>query len=175
MAHEILERNEKVEKLGLIGIRTRGAHLVRRIAQKIESFSGIAPPASIIDVTPYRDDLEGRGNTANPSPVEVPLSLDEKTIVLIDDVIYTGRTIRAALDLITHLGKPKRIFVAVLVDRGSRELPIKADIVGKNVRVSGSERINVLLRESDGVDQVIVTKDQRRAFRQPSNPRRETT
>jgi len=156
MAHEILEKNGGMEGLALIGIRSRGAHLVQRMGQKIEALTGTPPPVDVIDVTPYRDDLKRR-----EAPVaKAAVSVDDKTVVLIDDVIYTGRTIRAALDMIGHLGKPKRILVAVLVDRGERELPIRADIIGKNVQVASSERVNVLLQESDGMDQVMVTRNQ---------------
>lgn len=161
MAHEIVEKNGGIEDLALVGIRSRGAHLVRRIARKIETLSSMAPPVGVIDVTPYRDDIEKGGRATEPVAMDVPVSVDEKTVVLVDDVIYTGRTIRAALDLMSHLGKPKKILVAILVDRGDRELPIKADIVGKNVQVADSERVNVLLQESDGVDQVTVTKNLR--------------
>ena len=162
MAHEIVEKNGGTENLALIGIRSKGAHLVRRIARKIEKLNGIAPPVGIIDITPYRDDIERVGYLAERPPMDVPVSVDEKTVILVDDVIYRGRTIRAALDLIGYLGKPKRVLVAILVDRGERELPIRADIVGKNIQVANSERVNVLLEESDGVDQVTVTKSQRR-------------
>lgn len=164
MAHEIVEKNGGVGDLALIGIRSRGAHLVRRIAQKIEALSSSAPPVGIIDITPFRDDVAREGRAADSSPLDVPISVDEKTVVLVDDVIYTGRTIRAALDLMGHLGQPKKILVAILVDRGDRELPIKADIVGKNVQVKDSERVNVLLQESDGIDQVTVTQNQERVF-----------
>ncbi len=159
MAHEILECEGKGNELALVGIQTRGAQLVQRIAKKIESFSGIIPPVGSIDVTTYRDDQK-RGPATDLLPVQFPISIDKKTLVLIDDVIYTGRTIRAALDLISHLGSPKRILVAVLVDRGDRELPIKADIVGKNVRVPGLSRVNVFLSELDGVDKVTVSEGQ---------------
>lgn len=159
MAHEIVERSGGLEDLTLIGIRSRGADLVRRIAHKIATFSGMTLPVGIIDVTPYRDDQKVAEAGASSPPIEVPFSLDDKCVVLIDDVIYTGRTIRAALDLMAHWGRPKRILVAVLVDRGERELPIKADIVGKNIRVFGLERVNVFLRESDGADQVTVGPD----------------
>jgi pyrimidine operon attenuation protein/uracil phosphoribosyltransferase len=157
MAHEIVEKNGGIEELVLIGIRSRGAHLVRRVARRIESISGVAPPLRIIDLRPYRDDVERAGRVIELSPLDMPVTVDERTVVLVDDVIYRGRTIRAALDLVSHLGKPKRILVAILIDRGERELPIKADIVGKNVQVAASERVNVLLQESDGVDQVTVT------------------
>jgi pyrimidine operon attenuation protein/uracil phosphoribosyltransferase len=154
MAHEILEKIGGVTDLALLGIRSRGAHLVRRIGKRIETFCGSAPSVGIVDVTPYRDDVTPSKATAEPAST---ITVDEKTVVLVDDVIYTGRTIRAALDLVGRLGKPKKILVAILVDRGQRELPIKADIVGKNVEVRESERVNVLLEEADGVDLVTVS------------------
>lgn len=159
MSHEIVEKNGGLDGLVLVGIRTRGAYLARRIARKIEALAGSAPAIGIIDVTPYRDDLTRVELVNNSQAVEVRVSVDEKTVVLVDDVIFTGRTVRAALDLIHHLGKPKKILVAILVDRGERELPIKADIVGKNVQVADSERVNVLLQESDGIDRVVVTRN----------------
>ena len=159
MAHEIMEKNGGIEDLALIGVRSRGADLVQRIADKITAFSGLTPPVGIIDVTPYRDDQKRTEAAANSLQIGAPLSLDEKSVVLIDDVIYTGRTVRAALDMMVHWGRPKRILVAVLVDRGERELPIKADIVGKNIQVSELERVNVFFRESDGADQVTVSPD----------------
>ncbi len=170
MAHEIVERNDGLEDLALLGIRTRGAELVRRIAQEIAAFSVSAPLVGIIDITPFRDDQKRAESRGDSRTIEAPFSLDDKRVVLIDDVIYTGRTIRAALDLMTHRGRPRRILVAVLVARGERELPIKADIVGKNVQVSESERVNVFFRESDGADQVTVSKDQHGALRRPNNP-----
>ncbi len=170
MAHEILEREDEGSELALVGVETRGAHLVRRIAQRIEKLSPspLALSVGTLDVTPYRDDLEGSGGAIPINPVAFPFSLDDKAVILVDDVIYTGRTTRVALDLITQMGKPKRILVAVLVDRGDRELPIKADIVGKNVRVSEGERVNVMFREADGIDQVMVTEDLRRRVRRPN-------
>lgn len=165
MAHEILERNGGVNEVALIGIRSRGAHLVGRIAKKIETLAGSAPSVGVIDVTPYRDDVAKAETATVPGNIKMPITVDEKTVVLVDDVIYTGRTIRAALDLVAQLGKPKKILVSILVDRGQRELPIKADIVGKNVEVGDSERVNVLLEESDGIDQVTVTPTQPSPFR----------
>jgi len=165
MAHEILERNGGVEELTLIGIRSRGAHLVRRIARKIETVSGVMPAVGIIDITPYRDDAARREAPSDSASEKMAISVEEKTVVLVDDVIYTGRTIRAALDLLSRLGRPKRTLVAILVDRGERELPIKADIVGKNVQVDDSERVNVLLQEADGTDQVTVTNSKSPASR----------
>ncbi|NIO10615.1 MAG: bifunctional pyr operon transcriptional regulator/uracil phosphoribosyltransferase PyrR [Deltaproteobacteria bacterium] len=164
MAHEILESENDQTGLLLVGIETRGAQLVRRIAEKIGSFSGTVPPVETIDITLFRDDQEGRID-ADAVSAPFSISVDDKTLVLVDDVIYTGRTIRAALDLVFQLGKPKKILVAVLVDRGDRELPIKADIVGKNVQVSGAARVNVLLSELDGVDQVTVSGERDRNLR----------
>ena len=162
MAHEIVEKNGGAEDLALIGIRSRGAYLVRRIARKVESLSGAVAPVGVLDVTAYRDDKEREQKPAAPPRMEVPVSVDDKTVVLVDDVINTGRTIRAALEMLAAFGKPKRILVATLVDRGERELPIRADIVGKNVQVKDSERVNVLLQEVDGADLVTVTKHQQR-------------
>ena len=162
MAHEIVEKNGGIDDLALLGIRSRGAHLAHRIARKIETISGMSPPMGVIDVTPYRDDIEREKPTGDSMPLNVPILVEDKTVVLIDDVIYTGRTVRAALDLLGHLGRPKRILLAILVDRGDRELPIKADIVGKNVQVASTERVNVMLEESDGVDQVTITMDRQK-------------
>ncbi len=160
MAHEIVEKNDAAD-IALIGIRSRGAHLARRIGQKIETLTGNSPAVGVVNVTPYRDDIERQPADAPPR-MDVPVSVDERTVVLVDDVINTGRTIRAALEMLGHLGKPKNILVAVLVDRGDRELPIRTDVVGKNVRVEDSERVNVLLQESDGADLVTVTKAQQK-------------
>ena len=157
MAHEIVEKCGGTGDLALIGIRSRGAHLVRRLADKIESLSGRSPPVGVVDVTPYRDDVE-RPAVDHPARMDTPVAIDDRTVVLVDDVIYRGRTVRAALDMIGNLGKPKKILLAILIDRGDRELPIRPDIVGKNVKAGDSERVNVLLEESDGVDQVMVAK-----------------
>jgi pyrimidine operon attenuation protein/uracil phosphoribosyltransferase len=154
IAREIAEKGERIEELVLLGIRSRGVYLVQRIAQAIEASTAVLPYFSQIDITSYRDDV---GSKADFAPAHVDVTIDDKTVVLIDDVINTGRTIRAALELVTQLGKPRKILVAALVDRGSRELPIRADIVGKNIQVGDSERINVLLKECDGVDRVTVT------------------
>jgi pyrimidine operon attenuation protein/uracil phosphoribosyltransferase len=156
MAHEIIEKNGGADGIALIGIRSRGAHLARRIGRKIESIAGSAPSLGVVDVTPYRDDI-GRSSADEPPRMEVPVSIDDRAVVLVDDVINTGRTIRAALEMLGHIGKPQKILVATLVDRGDRELPIRADIVGKNVKVGESERVNVRLQEADGADLVTVT------------------
>ncbi len=155
MAHEIVEKSGNAAEIALVGIRSRGAHLARRIGRKIESLTGGPPALGVVDVTAYRDDV---GHAADEPPrMEVPVSIDERTVVLVDDVINTGRTIRAALEMLGHLGKPQKILVATLVDRGDRELPIRADIVGTNVKVGESERVNVRFQESDGADLVTVT------------------
>jgi len=156
MAHEIIEKNGGADGIALIGIRSRGAHLARRIGRKIASIAGSAPSLGVVDVTPYRDDI-GRSSADEPPRMEVPVSIDDRAVVLVDDVINTGRTIRAALEMLGHIGKPQKILVATLVDRGDRELPIRADIVGKNVKVGESERVNVRLQEADGADLVTVT------------------
>lgn len=158
IAHEIAEKAAPVENLALLGIRSRGVYLVRRIAKKIEAISGVLPRAAQIDVTPYRDDVD---NKVDPDRTHLSITVDDKTVVLVDDVINTGRTVRAGLELVTRLAKPRKVMVAVLVDRGSRELPIRADIVGKNFQVGDGARINVLLKECDGVDRVTLTTKQR--------------
>ncbi|HXV81104.1 MAG TPA: bifunctional pyr operon transcriptional regulator/uracil phosphoribosyltransferase PyrR [Candidatus Binatia bacterium] len=156
MAHEVVEKTTNPNDVVLIGIRSRGVHLARRMAQKIEALTKTIPPVGIIDISRYRDDRVQDLNAAPTLPFEVPVSVDDRTVVLVDDVIFRGRTIRGAMEAVGRLGQPKRILVAVLVDRGARELPIRADIVGKNVEASEDERINVMLEESDGVDQIAV-------------------
>ncbi len=154
IAHEILESNRGSESLVLLGIPTRGVTLAHRLAVILEN---IAPEASIpvgaLDVTMYRDDLFQQPTRAS-SPTDVPFSIDGATVVLVDDVLYSGRTVRAALDALTDLGRPSIVRLAVLADRGHRELPIRADFVGKNLPSSHGERINVLLVEHDGEDSV---------------------
>jgi pyrimidine operon attenuation protein/uracil phosphoribosyltransferase len=156
MAHEIIEKTSDTGELALIGIRSRGVHLARRIARKIAEIANCTPPVGSLDVTSYRDDRSAELPATNAGALEVPFSVDDRTVVLIDDVIFRGRTIRAAMEAVTRLGQSRRILVAVLVDRGARELPIRADIVGKNIDAGEGERVNVLLTESDGVDQVSV-------------------
>jgi pyrimidine operon attenuation protein/uracil phosphoribosyltransferase len=162
MAHEIIEKTASPANLVLIGIRSRGVHLARRLARKIEDIAKLAPPVGVVDVTPYRDDRTQEEARAAVGAVETQVAVDEKTVVLIDDVIYRGRTIRAAMEAVERLGQPKRILVAVLIDRGSRELPIRADIIGKNFVAQDGQRVNVLLEESDGVDRVTLAHWQRR-------------
>jgi pyrimidine operon attenuation protein / uracil phosphoribosyltransferase len=154
IAHEIVEKTANPNELVLIGIRSRGVHLARRMARKIDALAKTNPPVGVIDISQYRDDRAHDASPAAALPFEVPVSVDEKTVVLVDDVIFRGQTIRAAMEAVGRLGQPQRILVAVLVDRGARELPIRADIVGKNVTARDDERVNVMLEESDGIDQV---------------------
>ena len=156
MAHEIVEKSTPPSEVVLIGIRSRGVHLARRLALKVQELTKSAPPVGVIDVTPYRDDRSQPQGSPAIGAFQVPVAVDEKTVVLVDDVIFRGRTIRAAMEAVEKLGQPKRILVAVLIDRGARELPIRADIVGKNIDAGEGQRVNVLLVESDGVDQVTI-------------------
>jgi pyrimidine operon attenuation protein/uracil phosphoribosyltransferase len=157
MAHEVVEKTRTPSELVLIGIRSRGVYLARRMARKIHEISGAAVPVGVVDITPYRDDRAAATTRDKILPFEIPVSVDEKAVVLVDDVIFRGRTIRAAMEAVAGLGAPKRIVVAVLIDRGARELPIRAEIIGKNVDAGESERVNVMLEESDGVDQVTLS------------------
>ena len=156
IAHEILESNHGGSDLVLLGIPTRGVILAERLAAQLERLEPGAGVVGALDVTMYRDDLD-RHPTRTPSPTRVPAGgIDGKTVVLVDDVLYSGRTIRAALDAIGDLGRPRAVRLAVLVDRGHRELPIRADFVGKNLPTSHTERVRVLLSESDGRDAVLI-------------------
>jgi pyrimidine operon attenuation protein/uracil phosphoribosyltransferase len=156
IAHEILERNRSVEELALIGIRSRGVPLAKRLAQSIREIHGHEVPTGALDITLYRDDFMRHAVGAQPvvRRTEIPFSIDEKRILLVDDVLYTGRTIRAALDALIEFGRPKAIQLVVLVDRGHRELPIRADYVGKNLPTSPAESVQVHLIEIDGRDEV---------------------
>jgi pyrimidine operon attenuation protein/uracil phosphoribosyltransferase len=157
IAHEILESNRGAADLVILGIPTRGVILARRIAETIARIEPDADPVFVgsLDVTMYRDDL-GRHPTRTPAPTSVPASIDGKTVVLVDDVLYSGRSIRAALDALSDIGRPRAVRLAALVDRGHRELPIRADFVGKNLPTSTSERVNVKLSETDGDDFVSI-------------------
>jgi len=156
IAHEILERNRGVDELVLVGIRTRGVPLARRLAVAIHEISGHDVPTGALDITLYRDDL--MRHAVGPQPLvrstEIPFSIDDKRLLLVDDVLYTGRTIRAALDALIDFGRPQAIQLIVLVDRGHRELPIKADYVGKNLPTAPAESVQVHLTEIDGRDEV---------------------
>jgi len=163
MAHEIVEKCAKSDELVLIGIRSRGVHLARRLARSIEEFSKVMPAVAAVDVTPFRDDRAATSGAPPTATAESQASIDDQTVVLVDDVIYRGRTIRAAMEAVERLGQPKRIFVAVLIDRGARELPIRADIVGRNIAAGEAQRVNVRLAEWDGIDQVTLVEWQGRA------------
>ena len=160
ISHEILERNAStLDDLALVGILTRGVPLARRIAENIERFEGLEVPVGSLDITLYRDDREQRG-AEDPKLRDsyVPFDVAGKTVVLVDDVLYTGRTARAAMDALLELGRPAAIRLAVLVDRGHRELPIRADHVGKNVPTSREETVRVSLVEVDGEDGVVILR-----------------
>ncbi|MGE5527592.1 MAG: bifunctional pyr operon transcriptional regulator/uracil phosphoribosyltransferase PyrR [Patescibacteria group bacterium] len=156
LSHEITERNKGVGQLGLVGIRTRGVPLAQRLADLIREHEGADVPVGVLDITFYRDDL----SLLSPQPVvhrtEIPFHVTGKKIVLVDDVLYTGRTVRAALDALMDLGRPEMIQLAVLIDRGHRELPIRADYAGKNVPTSKREVVHVRLSETDGEDRVVI-------------------
>ena len=158
IAHEITERNRISDKLVLVGIRTRGAPIAQRIAKELQNILGEPVPTGALDITLYRDDLMRQ--PVGPQPLvrrtEIPFSIDDKRILLVDDVLYTGRTTRAALDALIDFGRPRDIQLIVLIDRGHRELPIKADYVGKNFPTSTSQSIQVHLKEVDGLDEVVL-------------------
>ncbi|MGI6406801.1 MAG: bifunctional pyr operon transcriptional regulator/uracil phosphoribosyltransferase PyrR [Syntrophaceticus sp.] len=159
IAHEILEKNAGTEDLVLIGIRRRGVPLARRISERIKKIEENAVPLGILDITLYRDDLSQLDYHPLVRKTEVPFSITGKKVVLVDDVLFTGRTVRAALDALMDLGRPQLIQLAVLIDRGHRELPIRADFVGKNVPTSRKEVISVSLLEIDGEDKVTIVEN----------------
>ncbi|HLC43034.1 MAG TPA: bifunctional pyr operon transcriptional regulator/uracil phosphoribosyltransferase PyrR [Methylomirabilota bacterium] len=156
ISHEIIERNKGATDLAFVGIRTRGVTLAHRLAKKIQSLEGTSVPVGALDITLYRDDLGLLDEQPVVKETDVPFPLDRKAVVLVDDVLYTGRTIRAAMDAIIDLGRPRLIQLAVLIDRGHRELPIRADYVGKNIPTSRQEAVAVLLHEHDGQDRVVI-------------------
>jgi pyrimidine operon attenuation protein/uracil phosphoribosyltransferase len=155
LAHEVVERNQGVEALVLVGLRTRGIPLARRVQQRIQEFEGVQVPLGELDITLYRDDHHQRA-PRTLSPTTMPVDISDQTVVLIDDVLFTGRTIRAALDALIDLGRPRAIQLLCLIDRGHRELPIRPDYVGKNVPTSRQENVAVRLEEVDGVDEVVL-------------------
>jgi pyrimidine operon attenuation protein/uracil phosphoribosyltransferase len=157
IAHEIVEKNKGAEDIVLVGMRTRGVPLAKRIAEIIEGFEGTPIPVGTLDIGLYRDDISpSELNPANQSHTDIPTSIADRRIILVDDVLYTGRSIRAAMDALMDMGRPSSIQLAVLIDRGHRELPIRADYVGKNIPSSQDEEIQVQLEEIDGVDEVII-------------------
>jgi pyrimidine operon attenuation protein/uracil phosphoribosyltransferase len=158
IAHEILERNRGLDEIALIGIRTRGVPLAKRLARALKEINGDDVPTGALDITLYRDDL--MRHPVGPQPVvrrtEIPFSIDDRKILLVDDVLYTGRTVRAALDALIDFGRPRAIQLIALVDRGHRELPIKADYVGKNLPTSLRQSVQVRLQEIDGTDEIVI-------------------
>ena len=159
VAHEIIERNKAVDQLILVGMRTRGVPLARRLAANIEDFEKLRIPVGALDISLYRDDLSSLDLKPVVQRTDIPTDVDGKSIVLVDDVLYTGRSIRAAMDALTDLGRPESIQLAVLIDRGHRELPIRADYVGKNIPSSRHEDIQVHLIETDGTDEVAIAPE----------------
>jgi pyrimidine operon attenuation protein/uracil phosphoribosyltransferase len=160
IAHEIVERNRGVDELALVGVRSRGVPLARRIARALQQITGDEVSTGALDITLYRDDLMRQA--VGPQPLvrrtEIPFSIDDRLIILVDDVLYTGRTTRAALDALIDFGRPRAIQLVALVDRGHRELPIKADYVGKNIPTARHESVQVRLQEIDGTDEVVVER-----------------
>ena len=159
ISHEILEKNKGTEDLVLVGIQTRGVPLALRIGEKINEIEGVQIPIGVLDITYYRDDLDD-DDISDREKASLPFGVNEKKVVLVDDVLYAGRTARAAMDALMDMGRPKLIQLAVLIDRGHRELPIRADYVGKNVPTSRTEVVSVNLVETDGVDQVLIEKNE---------------
>ena len=158
IAHEIVERNHGVEGVVLVGLRTRGVPIAERLASAIEEFEGQRVPVGALDIGLYRDDIYSQELRPRIQPTDVPVGIDGRTVVLVDDVLFTGRSVRAALDALTDFGRPSQIQLAVLVDRGHRQLPIRADYAGKNIPTSLSEEVEVLLEETDGADEVRIVR-----------------
>jgi len=156
VAHEILERNGGAEGLALVGIRSTGVPLAERLAALITDIEGSSPPVGAIDVTLYRDDHGSLGTVAKLGPTDLPFDLTGLTVVLVDDVLFTGRTIRSAMDALIDLGRPAAVQLAVLIDRGHRELPIRADFVGRNIPTAREQKVVVCLEEIDGNDAVVI-------------------
>ena len=157
IAHEILERNRGVADVLLVGIHTRGVFLARRLAANLAVFEGAEVPVASLDINLYRDDLQERAQP-RVRPTEMPFSIAGKRVVLVDDVLFTGRTVRAALDALNDFGRPRQVQLAILLDRGHRELPIRADYVGRNIPTGWDDLVKVRLMESDNVDEVVLAK-----------------
>jgi pyrimidine operon attenuation protein/uracil phosphoribosyltransferase len=155
LAHEVVEHNRGVESLVLVGLQTRGVPLARRLQERIREFEGATVPLGELDITLYRDDVHQRAPRAL-SPTSIPVDISDKTVILVDDVLYTGRTARAALDALIDMGRPRAIQLVCLIDRGHRELPIRPDYVGKNIPTSRDEKVAVRLEEVDGMDEVVL-------------------
>jgi pyrimidine operon attenuation protein/uracil phosphoribosyltransferase len=167
LAHEIVEKNIGTDNLVIVGIRTRGEYLARRLAKKIEEIEGKSVQVGILDITLYRDDLRGRLDQPQLKSTEILFDITGKVVVLVDDVLFTGRTVRSALNALTDLGRPALIELLVLIDRGHRELPIKADFVGKSIPTSLKQEIKVMMTEADSEDSVyVVDVDEEKETRQ---------
>lgn len=158
IAHEIIEKNKGVHDIVLIGIKRRGVPLAHRIAQEIDVIEHVKPYVGIVDITLYRDDLSHQSDQPVLNKTNIDFNITDKTVILVDDVLYTGRTVRAALDAIIDIGRPNAIQLAILIDRGHRELPIRADYVGKNVPTSKNEVISVNVEEIDGINKVVINE-----------------
>lgn len=158
IAHEIIERNKGIQNVTLIGIQRRGVPLAHRLARRIKEYEGVEVPVGILDITLYRDDLSTLAEHPVINSTDIPFNINGRIVVMVDDVLFTGRTARAAMDALIDLGRPKSIQLAVLVDRGHRELPIRADYVGKNLPTSHSEIVNVQLEEVDKINKVIIAE-----------------
>jgi pyrimidine operon attenuation protein/uracil phosphoribosyltransferase len=156
IAHEIVEKNRGAADLVIVGIQRGGVHLSKRLAEKIREIEKVDIPVGSLDITMYRDDLATRKSQPVPQTTDIPFDIHDKIMVLVDDVLFTGRTIRAALNSIMDYGRPKRVQLAVLVDRGHRELPIRADYVGKNLPTSTREKVEVMLAEDDREEKVVI-------------------
>ena len=157
ISYEIIERNKGIQDIVLVGIKTRGIYIAQRLAERLKQLEDIDVPVGELDITLYRDDVKDMEEPELHSS-DVPVSIEGKEVILVDDVLYTGRTIRAAIDAVMDLGRPRKISLAVLVDRGHRELPIRADYVGKNIPTSKTEEIIVEMEERDGADRIMISK-----------------
>ncbi|WP_425286420.1 bifunctional pyr operon transcriptional regulator/uracil phosphoribosyltransferase PyrR [Enterococcus faecalis] len=157
ISYEIIERNKGIQDIVLVGIKTRGIYIAQRLAERLKQLEDIDVPVGELDITLYRDDVKDMEEPELHSS-DVPISIEGKEVILVDDVLYTGRTIRAAMDAVMDLGRPRKISLAVLVDRGHRELPIRADYVGKNIPTSKTEEIIVEIEERDGADRIMISK-----------------
>ena len=157
ISYEIIERNKGIQDIVLVGIQTRGIYIAQRLAERLKQLEDIDVPVGELDITLYRDDVKDMEEPELHSS-DVPVSIEGKEVILVDDVLYTGRTIRAAMDAVMDLGRPRKISLAVLVDRGHRELPIRADYVGKNIPTSKTEEIIVEMEERDGADRIMISK-----------------
>jgi len=158
LAHEILERCKGTESIGIVGIRTRGEFVAKRIAHKIEEVESVQIPVGVLDTVMYRDDFRIKSRLPKIEITDIPFEVDGKILILVDDVIYTGRTIRAAMDALMDFGRPSAIQLAVLIDRGHRELPIKADYIGKSVPTAHYEEVRVMMQEIDGKDEILLVE-----------------